>query len=143
MKATVLIPHEINVMTVRVEVLLDKETRIDPRYQDLPCRNGDWWLLDIDIDRAKVVLWPHGRSVDIEVTVNDNGFYYLYDDESKFVCSLKQEFVPSKLLPGSENRETLHLKIDSTGKILNWLEKPSLKDFPLGKPRRKTRKSWK
>lgn len=98
---------------------------------DAPLRDGDMWNALIDIDEGRIVNWPQGKSLNIEsMKVCDQGSYVLLDADREEVGRLEESYVPTSLLPGGDD-DYLCLNIDESGKITNWLKRPSLVNFVI------------
>lgn len=95
---------------------------------DAPMREGDIWKAMIDLSEGRVLDWPMGQTLSFEdMKVCDQGTYILFDADNNEITRI-EGYVPNKLLPGKYG-DYLSLDIDETGKITNWLDRPSLKDF--------------
>lgn len=98
---------------------------------DAPMRTGDIWEAVIDLSEGRVLYWPQGQTLSFtDMKVCDQGTYILFDADSNGITRI-EGYVPNKLLPGKYG-DYLSLDIDETGKITNWLDRPSLKDFETG-----------
>lgn len=126
MKLTIIDRREVNVkyLMLSVAVRFDDE---DMPY-DAPLRDGDTWDAVIDLDTHTIEDWPQGQTLGFHMKVCDQGFYTLLDASMNEVTSLENAYVPSRLLPGAFG-DYLELYIDEAGKIVNWLENASLKNF--------------
>lgn len=132
MKATVTIEKEVDVKTVLVKAHVrywegatingvnDEEGNLTP------CREGELWCPEIDIDSGIIINWTKGVKAEINFKVCDGGSYYVKDVEGKVVLSIENDYVPNSLIPGSYG-DYIEMGIDENGKIANW--KPSLDDF--------------
>jgi len=125
MKATIYVPTEVEIKTVRVEIPIDDEEDIP---KDFPMRIGNLWIATIDIDHGQIMGWTQGKTGSFCIKVVDGGSYFLEDEKGKTILSIEDGYVPNALLPG-EYGDYLELEIDETGMITNWLEDANITDF--------------
>lgn len=132
MKATITIEKKVDVKTVLVKAHVryweDATINgiIDTKGVLTPCRHGDLWCPEIDIDTGVITNWTKGVTADIHFKVCDSGSYYVKDSEGNVVLSREDEYVPNSLIPG-EYGDYIIMTIDENGKIAEW--EPSLDDF--------------
>lgn len=132
MKITVTIEKEVDVKTVLVEVGVRYwEDAIINGVEDTegnltPCRKGELWCPEIDIDTGIIINWLKGIKAEVHFKVCDAGSYYVKDSEGNIVLSRKNDYVPNGLIPG-EYGDYIIMQIDENGKIADW--DPSLDDF--------------
>ena len=126
MKVKILVPKDVDIKFVRVEVAVRYDDEQIP--YDFPLRNGDMWKATIDIDDGRILDWQDGKSGRLYLKVVDEGSYYLIDDEGNEVLSIEEYYVPNKLLPGKYG-DYIDLNIDEKGFITNWYKNPSIFDF--------------
>ena len=126
MKVKILVPNDVDIKFVRVEVAVRYDDEQIP--YDFPLRNGDMWKATIDIDDGRILDWQDGKSGRLYLKVVDEGSYYLIDDEGNEVLSIEEYYVPNKLLPGKYG-DYIDLNIDEKGFITNWYKNPSIFDF--------------
>lgn len=86
-----------------------------------PCRKGDLWCPNIDIDSGKILNWEVGKEADIHFKVCDRGSYYIKDADGNVLLKREREYVPSIMYP-EENGfgDYIIMKIDKDGQIKNW-----------------------
>jgi hypothetical protein len=132
MKATIKIEKEVDIKTVLVNahVRYWEDASINGVADEdgtlTPCREGDLWCPEIDIDTGVILNWPKGTTADIHFKVCDGGSYYLKDAEGNIVLKREDDYVPNQLIPGSYG-DYIEMTIDVNGKIADWT--PSLDDF--------------
>jgi hypothetical protein len=132
MKATITIEKEVEVKTVLVKAHVRYwEDAVINGVEDedgtlTPCRKGNLWCPEIDIDTGIILNWPKGTKADIHFKVCDGGSYFVKDADGEIVLSRENDYVPNKLIPGSYG-DYIEMEINEDGKIFGW--KPSLEDF--------------
>lgn len=132
MKATITIEKEIDIKTVLVkaQVRYWEDAVIngvaDEKGILTPCREGNLWCPEIDIDTGVILNWPKDTTADIHFKVCDAGSYYLKDGYGNIVLQRENDYVPNDLIPGGYG-DYIEMHIDGDGKIANW--NPSFDDF--------------
>lgn len=131
MKTTITIEKEVDVKTVLVEAGVHWEDATVNGIEDtdggrIPCRVGNLWCPEIDIDTGIITNWTKGVTADIHFKVCDSGSYYVKDAEGNVVLSREDNYVPNELIPGKFG-DYIIMTIDENGKIAEW--NPSLDDF--------------
>lgn len=132
MKATIKVEKEVDIKTVLVKANVryweDAVINGEPDEEGTltPCRQGDLWCPEIDIDSGVILNWKQGVKADIHFKVCDAGSYYLKDQDGNVVLKREDDYVPNELVPGSYG-DYIEMHIDENGKITNW--NPSLEDF--------------
>lgn len=132
MKATIKIEKEVDIKTVLVKANVryweDAVINGQPDEEGTltPCRKGDLWCPEIDIDTGVILNWQKGIKADIHFKVCDAGSYYLKDADGNIVLKRENAYVPNELIPGSYG-DYIEMEIDENGKIFDW--SPSLEDF--------------
>jgi len=126
MKTTITIQKEVDIRYIKVEVAVRYEEENIPN--DFPLREGDTWVATIDIDNASIIAWPKGSVGRLSMKVCDEGTYTLFDQNFDEIKTLKNDYVPNSLLPGSYG-DYIDLQIDEKGKITNWLASPNFSNF--------------
>lgn len=134
MKTTIKIEKEVDIKTVLVKANVryweDAVINGEPDEEGtlMPCREGDLWCPEIDIDTGVILNWQKGVMADIHFKVCDGGSYYLKDAEGNIVLKREDDYVPNELIPGSYG-DYIIMEVDENGKISNWT--PSLGDFGI------------
>jgi hypothetical protein len=132
MKTTITIEKEVDIKTVLVKAQVRYwEDAVINGIEDeegtlTPCREGDLWCPEIDIDTGVIRNWPKGTIADVHFKVCDAGSYYLKDADGNIVLQREHDYVPNDLIPGSYGYY-IEMQIDGDGKIANW--NPSFDDF--------------
>lgn len=130
MKETITRPAEIEVTHVKVSIPADDEEDFPP---GMPLVENGRWVATINIDTGTIEDWPQGSSWSLFSKVRDSGIYILLNknvphESLQYVAQIHQDYVPNYLIPG-EYGDYIDLKIDPSGKILNWPKSPSIRDF--------------
>jgi hypothetical protein len=87
----------------------------------VPCRNGDCWCPQIDIDNGIILNWKKGVKADIHYKVCDAGSYFLQDEAGNTILSIMQNYVPDMMCPKGEGYgDYIIMDIDENGKIADW-----------------------
>ena len=126
MKTTVLLPQEIEIKSVRLNLHIRSEDEDMP--YTFPLRSGDRWIAEIDIDTGTIKGWPAGEAGEFYTKVCDEGTYSLIGPSGKVIAELKNDYVPHGVIPGKYG-DYAHLKIDADGRISNWPKKPDVSAF--------------
>lgn len=131
MKATITIEKEVDVKTVLVKAGVYWEDATISGIEDtdgdrIPCRVGNLWCPEIDIDTGVIINWVKGVKASVHYKVCDSGSYYVKDADGNVVLSREDEYVPNDLIPGKYG-DYIIMTIDENGKIAEW--NPSLDDF--------------
>ena len=93
-----------------------------------PCRKGDSWCPEIDIQSGKINNWPQGTKADIHFKVCDMGVYTFIDKNGVEVKKI-DGYVPGIMCPeGSGYGDYIIMKIDENGFIANWQPKDYSKE---------------
>lgn len=135
MKATIKVKKEVEITTLSV--------RAGARYWEdatvngvedtegtlIPCREGDYWCPEIDIETGVITNWKQGKTADIHFKVCDDGEYFLKDSEGNVVTQ-KEGYVPNILdLDRESYGDYIIMTVDEYGKISNWKNDPDISDF--------------
>jgi hypothetical protein len=126
MKTTILLPTEVELTHVKVEIAVRYDEEDIPN--DFPLRVGDMWIATIEIDTGKIIDWPIGKSGDLYMKVCDQGTYRLLDNTGEEITAIEGDYVPNNLIPGQYG-DYVDLKINDQGIVTNWHKKPSVVDF--------------
>ena len=89
----------------------------------IPCRSriGDTWEPLINLETGTILNWPRGVVADIHYKVCDEGVYQLLDENRNIVKQI-EGYVPAIMCPeGSGYGDYVIMKIDTQGKIANWV----------------------
>ena len=132
-KLTITKTREVEVNTLRVDAEVrywedaDVNGKEDTDGTLIPCRKGDNWMPEINLDTGTILNWPLGTIADVHYKCCDAGIYRLADPDGKIIKEI-DGYVPSILYP-EENGcgDYIIMKIDAKGKIDKW--KVDLSDF--------------
>lgn len=87
----------------------------------IPLRDGDQWMVTIDLATGRIKDWPEGTTADIHYKVCDAGAYWLADSDGKSVAKWDGFYVPDDLLAGGDGYgDYIILKVDGAGTIEGW-----------------------
>lgn len=125
-KTKVTVTKEIDVKTlnVRAGVRYWEDAEIngvrDEEGTLTPCRKGDNWMPNIDLETGVINNWKKGTVAKLHFKVCDDGAYRLKDAEGNTVKT-KRGYVPNILCP-KENGfgDYIIMDIDANGQIANW-----------------------
>jgi hypothetical protein len=130
MKAKVKIEQEVNIETV----IIDIECRYvgygddDDLPSDFPLLvNGNRWVAHVNIDTGKIAGWPSVGARKMFTKVCDAGIYKLVTATGAILATIVG-YVPHGVVPG-EFGDYVDLRIDETGTITNWPERPDISAF--------------
>lgn len=126
MKATVLIPTEIEIKYIDVSLAVRYDDEDIP--YDFPLREGNMWNATIEIDSGKIKDYPHNHPYKIFMKVVDQGIYILCDENRKEVARIENNYVPHGVVPG-EYGDYVDLNINEHGIITNWPKNPDVSEF--------------
>lgn len=88
----------------------------------IPCRDGDYWCPNIDIETGKILNWEQGKSANIHYKVCDDGEYTIIDEQGYIIKSSGHgAYVPDMLCPKERGYgDYIIMDIDENGMISNW-----------------------
>ena len=134
MKVVVKVKTKVEVKTLKVKagVRYWEDATVDGIEDEkgdlIPCRDGDYWCPEIDIDKGKITNWKQGVKADVHYKVCDDGSYYLQDSDGKTILSIENNYVPEIMCPSDKGYgDYIIMNIDENGVIANW--NPSIKGF--------------
>lgn len=134
MKAEVSVKKEVDIKSclIKAEVRYWEDGTVngveDTNGDLIPCRKGDLWCPEIDIETGRILNWTQGVRADVHYKICDAGSYYLKDAEGNTVLSIEDDYVPNQLIPGSYG-DYIEMHINEQGMIINWSASPSFDDF--------------
>lgn len=127
MKAFVKVKKQVELKTLRVMagVRYWEDSMINGVYDEegtlTPCRKGENWCPDIDIDTGVVLNWELGKRAEIHFKVCDDGCYYLLDENDNVQLSIEGDYVPEMMCPKENGYgDYIIMDIDEIGKIKDW-----------------------
>lgn len=135
MKTTILVEKEIEITTLLVSagVRYWESATVNGFFDEdgdlIPCRIGDRWCPEIDIDTGIIRNWTQGVKAEIYYKVCDDGSYYLKDKNGlSFAMSIENDYVPRIMCPKENGHgDYIIMDIDENGQIQNW--NPYIEDF--------------
>src|SRR5687768_3497763 len=126
MKTTIKANKKVNlkILSVKAGVRYWEDSTIDGIEDHegilIPCRNGEYWCPEIDIDAGQILNWKRGVTDDIHYQVCDDGEYHVKDAKGKTVLS-KEGYVPETMSPAEEGfGDYIIMKVDENGIIADW-----------------------
>jgi len=93
----------------------------------IPCRDGDTWRPEINVDTGVIINWELGKTADIHYKVCDECGYILRDKSGAAVKVVDNVYVPDTLCPGGDGYGDYIMQFYDNGKIKNW--SPNSSDF--------------
>lgn len=131
MKAKVKITKEVEMKTLSVVANVryweDAEVNgVEDEHGDLiPCREGDTWRPEIDIDSGVITNWKQGTTAKIHYKVCDAGVYTVKDPDG-YVWMEINGYVPATMSPADNGYgDYIIMNVDENGKIEDWEFDPS------------------
>jgi hypothetical protein len=118
------IEHEVVTLKVSSNVRYweDAEVnRIEDEHGDLiPCRIGDCWCPEIDIESGRILNWKSGTVASIHYKTCDENICQLINSNGE--CVFKSDgYVPKIICPSGEGYgDYIIMKVDGSGLIENW-----------------------
>ncbi len=87
----------------------------------IPCRDGENWCPQIDIDSGLILNWKQGVSAEIHYKVCDGCSFIIMDNDGRPVYAQDNDYVPSFLSPKEDGYgDYIIMDITSEGYIRNW-----------------------
>ena len=94
----------------------------------MPCRDGELWCPQINVDTGVIVNWEQGKTAKVHFKVCDSGSYSLQNEYGNNILMIEDDYVPNKLIPG-EYGDYIIMTIDENGKIDEWETPADFSDF--------------
>lgn len=133
MKAEIKTTKEVILTTLKVKAGVryweDAEVDgVDDEAGDLiPCRQGDYWCPEIDIDSGVIRNWTQGKTAKVHYKVCDDGVYTVLDNDGREIMQV-DGCVPNTMSPsGSSYGDYIIMNINESGLIEKF--KFRAKDF--------------
>jgi len=128
MKINLLTRMEVEVKTLKVkaevrcwEDSIVNELEDSENGDNIPCKVGDLWCPEIDIDSGIITNWEAGKTAEIHYKVCDGCGWELLDDKGEVVLSEDDGYVPDTLCPKESGYgDYIIMDIASHGKIQDW-----------------------
>ena len=117
---------EVKTLIVKAKVRYWEDSEINGENDtengdNIPCKIGDIWNPEIDIETGVILNWEKGKTADIHYKVCDLCGFELKDDKGNIVHSEEDGYVPETLAPKERGYEDyIIMDVDSDGKINNW-----------------------
>jgi hypothetical protein len=128
-------PKEYEVKYVLIDIAIELGKDAPDDFPLVFKRRGnaclDKWVVCVEIETGMIEGWKQGYAGNLYAKMVELGNYYLMDADKNIVDVINgYEYVPNKLIPPANGSGYhIELEIDENGKISNWYENPSLKDF--------------
>lgn len=88
---------------------------------NIPCKKGDLWCPEIDIDTGKILNWKQGVSAEIHYKVADCCGWELRDETGSVLMIAEDGYVPDTLSPKEAGYgDYIIMDIDENGQIADW-----------------------
>lgn len=119
---------KVNITTILVKAGVryweDSEINGEPdteNGENIPCKKGDLWMPEIEIETGKILNWEQGKKADIHYKVCDCLGYEIKDENGDIVLSAEDGYVPNTLSPKEAGfGDYIIMDIDENGLIDNW-----------------------
>ena len=127
MKITLKVEKEFEIKTLLVKagVRYYKDATIDGVEDEkgdlVPCKVGELWMPEIDIETGKILNWKQGVKAEIHYKVCDQCGWELKDENGAIVLDEDGDYVPDTLCPkDSGYGDYIIMDIDENGQIADW-----------------------
>ena len=121
-----LVEVDVKTLVVKAEVRYWEDSEINgvedtEEGNNIPCKNGDIWSPEIDIETGIINNWEQGKTANIHYKVCDLCGFELKDENGNIVHKEEDGYVPKTLYPKKNGYgDYIIMDIDSEGKINNW-----------------------
>jgi hypothetical protein len=87
---------------------------------NIPCKDGDRWCPEIEIDTGKITNWEQGKTADIHYKVCDEcSWEVVFDNDERLI--VQDSYVPGSLCPKEKGYgDYIIMDISENGQIDNW-----------------------
>jgi hypothetical protein len=128
MKITIKVTTEVEVkyLQVKAEVRYWEDSEINGETDtengdNVPCKNGDLWTPEIEIETGKILNWKQGVEAKIYYKICDCCGWELKNEKGDVVLSAEDGYVPSTLCPKESGYgDYIIMDIDKNGVIADW-----------------------
>lgn len=128
MKIKIKVEKEVEVKTLQVKAEVryweDAEVNGKPDTeigQNIPCKDGQNWCPEIDIETGKILNWELGKTANVHYKVADECGWDLKDENGVVVLSVEDGYVPDVLAPKEAGYgDYIIMDIDENGVIADW-----------------------
>lgn len=111
------------VVSAKVRYWEDSDINGNPDTEEgdmIPCRNGDYWEPEIDIDTGVIINWEQGKIADIHYKVCDMFSCTIHDADGLRIHDY-DGYVPAVMCPEESGYgDYIIMSIDENGKIDGW-----------------------
>jgi hypothetical protein len=121
-----LVEVDVKTLVVKAEVRYWEDSEINGESDtengdNIPCKNGDIWNPEIDIETGVITNWEQGKIADIHYKVCDLCGFELKDEKGNTIHKEEDGYVPRTLSPKENGYgDYIIMDIDSDGKIKDW-----------------------
>ena len=128
MKIKLKIEKEVEIYTLQVNACVrywnDSTVNGDEDTEDgdnIPCKQGDLWMPEIDIETGKILNWTQGVTASIHYKVCDGCGWELKTPVGDVALSAEDGYVPDTLSPKENGYgDYIIMDIDENGQIADW-----------------------
>lgn len=117
---------EVKTLVVKAQVRYWEDSEINGENDtengdNIPCKIGDVWNPEIDIETGVILNWEKGKTADIHYKICDCCGFELKDEKGNVVHSEEDGYVPETLSPKERGYgDYIIMDVDSEGKIKDW-----------------------
>lgn len=117
---------EVKTLVVKAQVRYWEDSEINGENDtengdNIPCKIGDVWNPEIDIETGVILNWEKGKTADIHYKICDCCGFELKDEKGNVVHSEEDGYVPETLAPKERGYgDYIIMDVDSEGKIKDW-----------------------
>lgn len=117
---------EIKTLAVKAGVRYWEDTEVNGQDDteegdNIPCKVGDLWCPEIDIDTGVIINWEKEKTADVHYKVCDMCGWELKDSQGLVILSEPDGYVPRTLCPKKNGYgDYIIMDIDEEGKIKDW-----------------------
>lgn len=117
---------DLKVLSVKANVRYWEDSEVNGENDNengdnIPCKDGDLWIPEINIETGTILNWRLGTTAEIHYKVVDQCGWELKDHESNIVLSQEDGYVPDTLCPKESGYgDYIVMSIDGNGIIEDW-----------------------
>jgi len=87
---------------------------------NIPCKIGDKWIVQIDLETGQIINWPNGTTASIHYKSCDDNIFSLLDEDNN-VITQRDGYVIDLMSPKEEGfGDYVIMDINENGIITNW-----------------------
>lgn len=126
MKIKIKVEKEVEIKTLKVKAKVRywEDSCIDgfaDTEKNMPCKVGNFWCPEIDIDTGCIKNWDIGKTASIHYKVCDNCSWKILDVNGNCIQDVEDQYVPDSLCPTESGwGDYIIMNIDTNGKIANF-----------------------